>query len=117
MSRRVAARMLEMLGCRVDVVGSGIEALEAMDRIAYDVVLMDCQMPEMDGYQATRALRAKETGTGRRLPVIAMTAHTMKGDRERCLEAGMDDHLSKPVTWDVLTATVRRWSPPRPRPR
>lgn len=92
----VARKILETLGYQVDIVCSGLEALEAVGCISYDVVLMDCQMPEIDGYQATPTLRQKE-GVGRRSIIIAVTANVMKGDREKCLAAGMDDYLSKPV--------------------
>jgi PAS domain S-box-containing protein len=98
-NQRLAVRMLEKRGHRVVVASNGREALEALEKDAFDLVLMDVQMPEMDGFEATAALRRKEQaqGNGHRLPVIALTAHAMKGDRERCLEAGMDGYLSKPI--------------------
>jgi CheY-like chemotaxis protein len=88
----VALRMLKKLGFSVDVACNGIEALDAVDKSSYDAVLMDCQMPVMDGFEATRQLRQCEQGT--HIPIIAMTANAMKGDREKCLEAGMDDYVS-----------------------
>jgi PAS domain S-box-containing protein len=106
----VASRVLERCGARVQVVGDGNEALEALASHRYDAVLMDCQMPGLDGYDATRELRRRELGA-RRTPVIAMTAHAMAGDRERCLEAGMDDYISKPVRHVDLEAMLRRWIP------
>jgi PAS domain S-box-containing protein len=107
----VVVRTLERCGCRTDVANDGLQALEMLSKQHYDAVLMDCQMPEMDGYEATAALRARENG-GPRTPVIAMTAHAMHGDRERCLDAGMDDYLSKPIQRDWLIDTLRRWLPP-----
>ncbi len=109
-NQRLAVLVLEKLGCRVDVAGDGREALDAVARLPYNVVLMDCQMPEMDGYEATRAIRIVEQTTGRHLPIIAMTANVMQGDREKCLAAGMDDYLAKPVTKDVLKAAIQRWA-------
>jgi two-component system, sensor histidine kinase and response regulator len=109
-NQRLAARMLEKRGCRVDVVANGLEAVEAVTRIAYDCVFMDCQMPEMDGYAATSAIRQREAKTGAHIPIIAMTANAMDGDRERCLAAGMDDYISKPVEPSELAAALRRWS-------
>jgi PAS domain S-box-containing protein len=96
-NQKVVAGMLERHGHRVTLAGNGAAALAALECEPFDLVLMDVQMPEMDGFEATTALRRRETGTGRRLPVVAMTAHAMKGDRERCLAAGMDDYVSKPV--------------------
>jgi PAS domain S-box-containing protein len=109
----VAARTLERCGCTADIVANGVEALAALGARRYDAVLMDCQMPEMDGYAATRALREREGGA-RRTPVIAMTAHAMAGDRERCLDAGMDDYLTKPVRHADLDKMLHRWIPLAP---
>jgi two-component system sensor histidine kinase/response regulator len=106
----VTTRVLERCGCRVKVVGDGGEALRALAVDRFDAVLMDCQMPGMDGYEATRELRRREQGA-RRTPVIAMTAHAMTGDRERCIDAGMDDYLSKPVRHTDLANMLRRWIP------
>jgi len=123
----VAVRMLQSLGFHVDVAANGLEAVEAVHRIPYDAVLMDCQMPEMDGYAATRAIREAQPATGRKIPIIAMTAHAMQGDREKCLAAGMDDYLSKPVRTEDLRVVLQGWTahaaekkparPPRAVPR
>ena len=107
-NQKVALRQLSSLGVRADAVANGIEALRALDQIHYDLVLMDCQMPEMDGYEATREIRRRETD-GRHIPVIAMTAHVLMGDRDRCLEAGMDDYLAKPVDRAGLERTINHW--------
>jgi CheY-like chemotaxis protein len=104
----VAVRMLDRLGYRADVAANGIEALEAHTRAPFDAILMDCQMPDMDGYEATRAIRQAEADGRRHTPIIAMTANAMAGDRERCLAAGMDDYLAKPVRRETLEACLRR---------
>ncbi len=109
----VAARALERCGCRVEVVGDGARALEALDASRYDLVLMDCQMPGMDGYEATTELRRREGDTGR-TPVVAMTAQAMDGDRRRCLAAGMDDYISKPMRSRELMELLTRWIPATP---
>ena len=108
-NQRVAVRMLERLGCRVDVAGNGLEALDLSGRLPYDIIFLDCQMPELDGYGAARAIREREAG-GSRIPIIALTANAMDGDREECLAAGMDDYLSKPVVMASLASTLRRYT-------
>jgi PAS domain S-box-containing protein len=138
-NQEVAREMLKGVGCQVDVVANGVEAVEAVSATSYDLIFMDCQMPEMDGYEATRIIRKKEekklkaqsakeeaafpTGrsnpastvqyeaSSKRIPIIALTAHAMEGDREQCLTAGMDDYLTKPFTPDKLHTTLQRWLP------
>jgi PAS domain S-box-containing protein len=111
-NQRLAVRLLEKMGHEVTVVGTGRAALEALEADpSLDVVLMDVQMPEMDGLEATAQLRARESAGGRRVPVAAMTAHAMKGDRERCLAAGMDDYLTKPVQATELARVLAQLAP------
>jgi signal transduction histidine kinase/CheY-like chemotaxis protein len=105
---KVTVRMVERLGYRADVAANGAEAVNILKGLQYDAVLMDCQMPEMDGYEATRLIRADEP-SGRHVPIIAMTAAALAGDRERCLAAGMDDYISKPVKLHVVAALLERW--------
>jgi two-component system, sensor histidine kinase and response regulator len=105
-NQKLATRLLEKQGHTIQLAVNGREALNALAVGDFDVVLMDAQMPEMDGFEATAHLRGKEAGTGRRLPIIAMTAHAMKGDRERCLEAGMDGYVSKPIRMDELNRAI-----------
>jgi len=112
-NQRVALGMLEKLGVRADAVANGAEAVEALDLMHYDLVLMDIQMPEMDGFEATAVIREGERGRDRRIPIIALTAHVMQGYRERCLAAGMDDHLPKPIDPRRLEEVLLRWAPER----
>jgi len=106
----VAQRLLQVLGCTVTTANDGEQGLAQLQRQRFDLVLMDCQMPVLDGYSATRRWRELEAGQGRtRLPIVAMTANAMAGDRERCLQAGMDDYLSKPVNRESLQACLLRW--------
>src|SRR5439155_5045158 len=110
-NQKVAVRLLEKLGCRIDVAANGLEAVNTLARLAYDLVFMDCQMPEMDGFAATVIIRQREAHAGQHIPIIAMTANAMQGDRERCLAAGMDDYVSKPVQSNALVAMLRKWTP------
>jgi CheY-like chemotaxis protein len=112
-NQKVALYILQKAGHSTFAVGNGKLALEAIQREPFDVVLMDVQMPEMDGLEATAAIRASETNTGRHLPIIAMTAHAMKGDREWCVEAGMDDYIAKPVQRAVLLRILASAVPDR----
>ncbi|MGZ8901068.1 MAG: response regulator, partial [Limisphaerales bacterium] len=106
-NQRVAQKQLAKLGYAVDVAANGVQVLEAIACSRYDIILMDCQMPEMDGYEATRRIRQLPHSLGR-LCIIAMTANSMQGDREKCLEAGMDDYISKPVKMEDLRAAIER---------
>jgi PAS domain S-box-containing protein len=125
-NREVACGMLEVLNCRIDTAENGREAVDATAKTDYALVLMDCQMPEMDGLTATKLIRSREAERARkagdsagapptRLPIVALTAHAMQGDREQCLAAGMDDHLSKPFTLVQLEQRLSRWLPNWPR--
>lgn len=106
-SQLILSTTVRSLGHRVDTANNGREALEALERESFDLILMDCQMPEIDGYEATRRLRLQEPS--RAVPVVAVTAHASSGDRERCLAAGMDDYLTKPYSKEELAAVIERW--------
>jgi signal transduction histidine kinase/DNA-binding response OmpR family regulator len=109
-NQKVAQHMLKTIGYKADVVADGREAVHALELINYDLVLMDCQMPELDGFEATAVIRSAASKVhNHKVPIIAMTANAMKGDRERCLEAGMDDYLAKPVKKDELAAVLEKW--------
>ncbi len=107
----MAVNLLQLRGHKVTVANNGQEALEILARDHYDMVLMDVQMPVMDGLEATRQLRQKEVFAGGHVPIIAMTAHAMKGDRQRCLDAGMDAYLPKPIRADDLYEVIESMVP------
>jgi CheY-like chemotaxis protein len=108
-NQRLVRYMLEKLNCRVDIAGNGREALKMSAELQYDIIFMDCFMPELDGYAATAQLREREGQSARRVPVVALTANAMADDRAKCLEAGMDDYLSKPVHLEDIRAILQRW--------
>lgn len=110
-NQMVAQKMLEKIGLKATIANNGIEALQCLDQQSFDLVLMDCQMPEMDGFDATREIRKLDIKAldQKHLPVVAMTANVMSGDRERCLEVGMDDYIGKPVQRDQLASVLRKW--------
>ena len=108
-NQKVLIKMLKTLGQTATVANNGREALTVLEREQFSLILMDCQMPEMDGYEAAGEIRKREKGT-RRIPIIALTAAAMQGDRERCIAAGMDDYLSKPIDAARLDAAIRRWT-------
>jgi CheY-like chemotaxis protein len=109
-NQKVAARMLQNAGCECDIAADGSKAVEAVTRVHYDLVFMDCQMPLMDGYEATVEIRKRE-GEQRHTPVVAMTASVLKGDREKCLEAGMDDYICKPIDNADLFRILEKYLP------
>jgi CheY-like chemotaxis protein len=106
-NQRVALKLLQKLGLKADVASSGRKALDALDKQQYDLILMDCQMPEMDGYAATGEIRKRE-GDSRHTPICAITANALAGDRDKCLAAGMDDYVSKPISLPDLQAALER---------
>ncbi|MEO6325360.1 MAG: response regulator [Thermoanaerobaculia bacterium] len=110
-NQKVAVRMMEKLGLHADVAADGLEAVAASSRTAYDLIFMDCQMPEMDGFEATSLIREREKTTGLRTPIVAVTANVGEGDRQRCLAAEMDDYLGKPLRAEELAVVADRWLP------
>ena len=112
-NQQVALRILKNLGWSADAVANGAEAVKALEAVPYDLVLMDVQMPVMDGFEATRLIRSPQSAVKNHLvPIIAMTAHAMQGDRERCLGAGMNDYITKPVSPKALAGVLERWLEP-----
>ena len=109
-NQKLATRLLEKRGHRVTVAPDGRQAVAALGRDAFDLVLMDVQMPEMDGFEATTAIREQEKSTGKHMPIIALTAHAMRGDQERCLAAGMDGYIEKPIKAQELVDLMERFS-------
>lgn len=110
-NQKVAKTLLDKLGLNVTVVENGSKAVTQWEKIGCDLILMDCQMPEMDGYDATVLIRKLESGSGRHVPIVALTANAMETDKERCLDVGMDDYISKPFKQGVLVTTLQRWLP------
>ena len=111
-NQMVAVHQLEDLGADVETASDGLGVLDALEKGQHDIILMDCQMPKMDGYEATRRIRTMEQGTDKRIPIVALTAHAFSEDRERCMAAGMDDYLSKPYTRADLANLLQRWLDP-----
>ena len=109
-NQRVAARLIERRGCRVELAANGIEAVAAASWHTYDLILMDCQMPAMDGFEAARTLRQIERMRGTHTPIVALTSLVHADARARCLDAGMDDHIAKPLTPRSLDVALRRWA-------
>jgi CheY-like chemotaxis protein len=114
-NQEVGRSFIEILGYQVDVVENGAAAVEAARRQRYDLIFMDCQMPEMDGYQATEEIR-RVTANGRRMPIIALTANAMQEEAAKCRDAGMDDLLAKPFSLEQLRNMMARWLPQRDAP-
>ena len=115
-NQEVGRLILECLDCQVDVVEDGAEAVERIFSTSYDLVFMDCQMPEVDGYEAARIIRMRESlveGERHRIPIVALTAHALEGDRELCLAAGMDDYLSKPFNASQIATLLQKWTQAR----
>ena len=110
-NQKMVVRMLEKMGCRVDVAANGLEAVKKATQRTYDLIFMDCQMPAMDGYAATLEIRRQEDDS-RHTPIIAMTAHAMQGDREKCLRAGMDDYVPKPIKKEILSGVFKKYGWP-----
>jgi CheY-like chemotaxis protein len=111
-NQKVAQGLLKKFGIQVDIAANGQEALNTLENIPFDLVLMDCQMPVMDGYDATQKIRLLDSKVlNRNIPIVAMTANSMQGDRDKCLSVGMDDFISKPVNPSKLQEALKRWLP------
>lgn len=110
-NQRVAVIILSKLGYSTDVAADGAEVLQMLQQQHYDLVLMDCQMPVMDGFEATQAIRALKSDTSQ-IPIIAVTANALAGQREKCLASGMNDYISKPISTDLLASTIQKYLPP-----
>ncbi len=108
-NQHVSLRMLSKLGFKADAVANGLEVLQSIQNISYDLILMDCQMPELDGYEATTQIRASEKHNNKHIPIIALTAHTLKEDYKKCVDAGMDDYISKPFSIQALDKILKKW--------
>jgi CheY-like chemotaxis protein len=102
--------MLRNLGCHVDIAANGLQAMQMIEKFSYAIVFMDCEMPEMDGYEATAEIRRRPDSKSR-LPIVAVTAQAMKGDQAHCLASGMDDYLNKPVKQEDFARALKRWGP------
>jgi len=109
-NRRLALSLLQKRGYRVSTAENGLQALTAFQKESFDLILMDVQMPEMDGFETTERIRKLEAEKGGHIPIVAMTAHAMKGDPERCIAAGMDDYIAKPIQVDKLVDVIERWT-------
>ena len=109
LNQKVSTRLLEKIGCSCDVASNGLDAVEAVTQVTYDIVFMACHMPELDGYEATRIIRERESA-GTHLPIIALTADAVKGVRHACQRAGMDDCMTKPVSRESLAAMVHKYT-------
>jgi signal transduction histidine kinase/CheY-like chemotaxis protein len=118
-NQKLARRLLEKAGCRVDVASNGIQAVEMWDQFPYDAIFMDCHLPEMDGFEATAEIRRRERSSGnvRRVPIVALTAQTMEGDQEKCRNEGMDDFIAKPILVPMLRRALERWVRPNSQDR
>jgi CheY-like chemotaxis protein len=111
-NQKVAQGLLKKFGIQVDIAANGQEALNTLEALPFDLVLMDCQMPVMDGYEATQKIRLAESKVlNRNIPIVAMTANSMQGDRDKCISVGMDDFISKPVNPSKLQEALKRWLP------
>jgi len=110
-NQKLALRMLEKFNLAVAVAANGREVIDMLEKAAFDLIFMDCQMPEMDGYEATAAIRQAERESGKHLAIVAMTANAMQGDREKCLSAGMDDYITKPIRREAIQEMLQKWTP------